>query len=189
MIINFIYIKVNNPYYYVFFQALVVSFLAAIVCYTLLAIIGYSTYGDNLKSQVTLNLPIEKISSKIAVWMIVMSPIVKYALTITPIAKAIEVHFQMVHRWSILAIRTLIVLSTVLVALFVPFFGSVVALSGSFFSVGISLLLPCTCYLKIFKNSKEWYVELVWIVIIIVVSVIVAIVGTYTSVRQIINAF
>ncbi|XP_042437273.1 amino acid transporter AVT1I-like [Zingiber officinale] len=169
--------------------ALVVSFLFATVCYSFMATIGYLAYGDNLKSQVTLSLPIGNISSKVAILTSVMIPLVKYGLMVTPIAEAIEVQFQMLHIWSILTVRTLIVLGTVIVALSVPFFGSVVALSGSFFTVGLSLILPCVCYLKIFTNSHKRCFELVLIITIIVLGVIVAIVGTYTSVKKIINAF
>ncbi|KAH0670235.1 hypothetical protein KY290_025656 [Solanum tuberosum] len=41
-------------------------------------------------SQITLNLPIGKISSKIAIYTTLVNPITKYALVVSPIATAIE---------------------------------------------------------------------------------------------------
>jgi vesicular inhibitory amino acid transporter len=50
-------------------------------------------YGQNLKSQVTLNLLIRKISTKIAIYTTLLNPLTKYAIIITPIATAIENKF------------------------------------------------------------------------------------------------
>ena len=55
-----------------------------------MAILGYLMYGENLNSQVTLNLPIRKINTKIAIYTTLVNPLAKYAVIITPIADAIE---------------------------------------------------------------------------------------------------
>ena len=98
-----------------------------------MAILGYLMYGENLNSQVTLNLPIRKINTKIAIYTTLVNPLAKYAVIITPIADAIEYKFPSGNsRLSSILIRTAIVISTVVVALTVPFFGYVMAFVGAF---------------------------------------------------------
>ena len=86
-----------------------------------MAVLGYLMYGEYLKSQVTLNLPIRKIGSKIAIYTTLINPLTKYAVITAPIATAIEdtLVFRNSRYLSIL-IRTVIVISTVVVALTIP---------------------------------------------------------------------
>ena len=153
-----------------------------------MAILGYLMYGENLNSQVTLNLPIRKINTKIAIYTTLVNPLAKYAVIITPIADAIEYKFPSGNsRLSSILIRTAIVISTVVVALTVPFFGYVMAFVGAFLSVTASMLLPCLCYLKINKTARSFGLELIIIVGILVIGSFVGVVGTYTSLKQIVN--
>ncbi|THU60137.1 hypothetical protein C4D60_Mb07t09450 [Musa balbisiana] len=169
-------------------MVLFITFTLCTLNYSLMATVGYLMYGENLKSQITLNLQAGKLSSKIAICTTLITPFVKYALLVTPIACAIEdwLHVSK-HRLISLAIRTGIVITTVAVALSVPFFGYIVALTGSFLSSTVTMVLPCVCYLKIFKNSRKWSYELLCIVAIIVAGSVVAVTGTYASLKQIIQ--
>lgn len=72
-------------------QVLLISFSYARSHACPWAILGYLIYGQNVQSQVTLNLPVQKLSSKIAIYTILAGPIAEYSLTITPIANAIEI--------------------------------------------------------------------------------------------------
>lgn len=154
-----------------------------------MAIIGYLIYGEYLKSQVTLNLPVNKISTKIAIYTTLINPLTKYAVIITPIATAIEdkMLFHKKSRLIGILIRTSIVISTVLVALFIPLFGYLMAFIGAFLSVTGSMLLPCLCYLKINKAAHRFGLELMIIIGILLIGSFIAVVGTYISVRQIVN--
>ncbi|KAG8375890.1 hypothetical protein BUALT_Bualt09G0006200 [Buddleja alternifolia] len=71
-------------------KVLQVCFIMSTISYGSMAILGYMMYGENLVSQVTLNLPIKSISSKIAIYATLINPITKYALIISPIAVALE---------------------------------------------------------------------------------------------------
>ncbi|KAB1208350.1 Vacuolar amino acid transporter 1 [Morella rubra] len=77
-----------------FSKVLLVCFLVSTISYGFMGIIGYLMYGDILKSQVTLNLPIRKITTSIAIYTTLISPLTKYAVIITPIATAIEEKFS-----------------------------------------------------------------------------------------------
>lgn len=147
-------------------------------------------YGDDVNSQVTLNLPVGKLSSKIAIYTTLINPFSKYALMVTPLAAAIEERLLLHNKRSIsLLNRTLVVLSTVIIALGVPFFGYLMTLVGSLLSIVVSFLLPCACYLKIIGLGRCHKAELALISVILLLGSFAAITGTYSSVVQIINEF
>ncbi|KAM3387446.1 hypothetical protein ACQJBY_010344 [Aegilops geniculata] len=155
-----------------------------------MAILGYLMYGDDVESQVTLNLPEGKLSSKLAIYTALINPFSKYALMVTPVATAIEEKLLAGNKRSLnMLIRTFIVISTVIVALAVPFFGHLMALVGSLLSVMASMLLPCICYLKIFGTARCSRAEVALIVMIIVLGSLVAASGTYSSLQKIIHEF
>lgn len=169
-------------------QVLVLCFVLCTINYASMAVLGYLMYGNEVKSQVTLNLPLGHLSSKIAIYTTLINPFTKYALVITPIANAIEERLRVYNkRSSSVLVRTLLVSSTVIIAIMVPFFADLMSFIGSLLSVIVSMLLPCICYLMIFKDSRKSKIELVFIVLILVFGVLVASLGSYTSVKKIIQ--
>ncbi|TKY58861.1 Vacuolar amino acid transporter 1 [Spatholobus suberectus] len=171
-----------------FYKVLMVCFVVGTIIYGLIAVLGYTMFGDYLISQITLNLPSKKISTKIAIFTTVINPFTKYAVLITPIANAIEDKWLICKRKPIaILIRTIIVISTVLMALFMPFFDYIMAFIGAFLSVTISMLFPCLCYLKINKAARQFGLELIIIIAILIMGTFIGIVGTYLSVRHIVN--
>ncbi|XP_027099462.1 amino acid transporter AVT1I [Coffea arabica] len=169
-------------------KVLLVCFVLSGLTYGSMAVLGYLMFGDNLSSQVTLNLPTAKISSKIAIYTTLINPITKYAIIIAPIATAAEDAFRFRNsRTMSLLIRTSLVVSTVVVALCIPFFGYVMGFIGAFLSISVSMLFPCLCYLKIKKAYRRWGPELVSIMLILVLGIIVSALGTYISVRNIVR--
>ncbi|XP_020524852.1 vacuolar amino acid transporter 1 isoform X2 [Amborella trichopoda] len=169
-------------------KMIIVCFATAALTYSIMAVSGYLMYGQNVKSQITLNLPKGKISSKIAIYTIITIPIVKYAIVVTPIVVAVEDAVPICKRIVMsLLFRTMLVASTVIVALTVPFFGYLVALGGSALNSTLNFLLPCLFYLKITKNSKHGKVEMGIIVGIMIMSSIIAVLGTYTSMKRILQ--
>lgn len=138
-------------------------------------------YGPHLKSQVTLNLPLNKISAQIAIYTTVLTPLAKYAILMTPTAEAIEGVCRFGNKRSLgILIRTAIVISTVVLATTVPYFGYVMGFIGAFLSIGGSILVPYICYLKINKVARFMGLEVVVIVGILIAGVVVSILGTYT---------
>jgi len=148
-------------------------------------------FGKSLSSQVTLNLPSNRFASNVAIYTTLINPFTKFALLITPIAEAIEDKLHVGKNRTIsIFIRTALVVSTTIVALAVPFFAYVVALTGSFLSSTVTMLLPCACYLKISsRTSRTLRLELVVCLGIIMIGAGVIVVGTYSSLKQIIHSF
>ncbi|KAK9119261.1 hypothetical protein Scep_017354 [Stephania cephalantha] len=171
-----------------FSKVLVISFLLCTFNYASMAILGYLMYGDTVESQVTLNLPIKKVSSKIAIYTTLINPFTKYAFMIYPIAMAIEGRFQYYKsKFISILIRTLLVISTVGVALSIPFFGYLISLTGAFLCVTATMLIPCICYLKISKRYCNFGLQWLVIISILVAGSLVAILGTYVSLREIVH--
>ncbi|QHO03357.1 hypothetical protein HN51_037749 [Arachis hypogaea] len=172
-----------------FYKVLMVCFITSTITYGSMAIIGYKMFGEHVNSQVTLNLPTKKISTKIAIYTTLINPFTKYAVIITPITNAIEETLPLLYKGRpvVILIRTIIVLSTLLVALFIPFFAYVMAFIGAFLSVAGSWIFPCLCYLKMNKAAQKFGMELVIIIGILFTGSIIALVGTYISIIQIIH--
>ncbi|XP_047080657.1 amino acid transporter AVT1C-like [Lolium rigidum] len=160
------------------------------ILFTSAAVMGYKMFGESTESQFTLNLPQNLVVSKIAIWATVANPITKYALTITPLAMSLEELLpRSQQKYSnVILLRSALVISTLAVALLVPFFALVMALIGSLFAMLVTYILPCACFLAILKAKATWH-QVVACSFIIVVGVTCACVGTYSSVSGIIQNY
>ncbi|KAF3515293.1 hypothetical protein F2Q69_00003159 [Brassica cretica] len=135
---------------------LIISFGFCVVFYIAVAVCGYVMFGEAIQSQFTLSMPQQFTSSKIAVWTAVITPMTKYALTLTPIVLSLEELMpsseKMRSNGVSMFLRTILVLSTLVVALAFPFFAIMGALMGSFLSMLLAFILPCLCYLSILRG-------------------------------------
>ncbi|XVF76661.1 hypothetical protein PTKIN_Ptkin13bG0284600 [Pterospermum kingtungense] len=182
-----IYSSMKEPS--LFPHALIASFIFCWFVCTGAAISGFLIFGDSVESQFTLNMPIKFAASKIALWTVVIITISKYALTLTPIALSLEelvpsTWFRS-HGVSIL-IRTALVISTLVVAMKVPFFAFIMALVGSLFAMLITIIFPCACYLSILRGRLTKF-QIAVCICIGIVGVVVACVGTYSAVLRIVG--
>nr|CAD1843800.1 unnamed protein product [Ananas comosus var. bracteatus] len=178
-------LKKPNQYPSVLFS----SFAICTVMFAGVAVMGYTMFGESTQSQFTLNMPHNLVASKIAVWTTVVNPITKYALTITPMALSLEELIPSSHRKThmyAIIIRTALVISTLCVALSVPFFGLVMALVGSFLTMLVTLILPCACFLGILKSKVSW-LQAIFCIVIIAVGVVCSAFGTYSALSKIIQ--
>ncbi|KAG2404082.1 Amino acid transporter [Vigna angularis] len=180
-----LYNSIRNKHH--FTNVLTGCFLLTTVGYASMAIVGYLMFGEEVESQVTLNLPLNKVSSKVAIYTTLMNPISKFALMATPITNALKdlLPRRYKNRVTSILVSTVLVMSTTIAALAVPFFGSLMSLVGAFLSVTASILLPCLCYLKISGTYRNFGCESVVIVILIMAALAMAISGTYTSFMEI----
>ncbi|GJP62707.1 hypothetical protein CLOP_g19738 [Closterium sp. NIES-67] len=175
-----------------FNKVLYCSFLLCTLIYGGMAVMGFTMFGAALENQITLNLPRQFIASKIAIWTTVVNPFTKYALSMTPVALCLEELLPLDplspgYRRASLAIRTALVVSTVAVALLVPFFGYVMAFIGSFLSMTVSVMLPCACYLRIL-GPKATLSQHLLCYLLISIGFVCATAGTYASVKGIIES-
>ncbi|KAM3254650.1 hypothetical protein ACQJBY_048242 [Aegilops geniculata] len=167
---------------------LVFCFIVVTIVYSGVAATGFLMFGESTMSQFTLNMPQQYVPSKIAIWMTIVNPYTKYALTMTPVALSIEEALPKMMRNYVagMCVRTVLVLSTVVVALSFPYFALVMALLGSVFTMLVALILPCACYLAIKRDLVPLW-EVVLCITIILIGFGCACVGSYTSINQMIG--
>ncbi|KFK25768.1 hypothetical protein AALP_AA8G157200 [Arabis alpina] len=175
-----------------FSNVMVICFTICTFIYASVAILGYLMYGSNVDSQITLNLPTDKFSSKVAIWTTLVNPIAKFALMVTPIIDAMRTRFSRFlpnKRTAGFLLSTTLVTSNVIVALLIPFFGDLMSLVGAFLSATASVILPCLCYLKISGKYRSVGFETLVLIGIILTGIVVVITGTYQAVKDIFGRF
>ncbi|CAA7399036.1 unnamed protein product [Spirodela intermedia] len=176
-----IYSSLKNPDHYS--SVVFTTFAVCSVMFAGVAVMGYMMFGDSTESQFTLNMPHELVASNVAVWTTVVNPITKYPFYLEELIPSNRLKS---HAYPIM-IRSALVISTLFVALSVPFFGLVMSLIGSLLTMLVTLILPCACFLSILKGRVSWTEGSVCI-FIIVVGVVASSVGTVSSVSRIIQS-
>ncbi|CAN6809719.1 unnamed protein product [Brassica oleracea] len=174
-----------------FSLVLLMSFGFCTLFYIAISVCGYTMFGEAIQSQFTLNMPQHFTSSKIAVWTAVITPMTKYPLTLTPVLLSLEELLpsssrKMKSKGVSVLIRTLLVFSTLVVALTVPFFATIAALIGSFVAMLIAVIFPCLCYLKIMKGRLTNF-QMAICILIIIVGVVSGCCGTYSAIVRLIG--
>ncbi|PON58776.1 Amino acid transporter, transmembrane domain containing protein [Trema orientale] len=175
-----------------FSQVLLFSFVLTTITYLLTASESYLMYGESVESQITLNLPTKLISSKVAIYTTLLIPVTRYALMLTPVANAIEgglsEDYKNLRTVKIL-VRMVLLVSSTIVAYVFPYFENLMAIVGSIFVVLASFVLPCLCYLKISSSYGSWNFKLVGNVAVIVFATLAGVLGTYSSIAELVQNY
>ncbi|GMN51030.1 hypothetical protein TIFTF001_020186 [Ficus carica] len=144
-----IYTSMAKPSQYT--AVLLACFGICTLMYAGVAVMGYTMFGESTLSQFTLNMPQDLVATKIAVWTTVVNPFTKYPFSRT-LAMSLEELIpssQLKSHVYAIFIRTGLVLSTLVVALSIPFFG----MSVSFFIDTLSVELSCDVTDWIFAHN------------------------------------
>lgn len=174
-----------------FNKALVICFVLCTAIYGSFAAFGYRMFGEATLNQITLNLPKHTFPSKLALWTTVINPFTKYALLLNPLARGLEELLPVATSntlWCSIMLRTGLVISTVCVAFLLPFFGIVMSLIGSLLSILVSIIMPSLCFLKI-ARTKATSLQVIVSVTILILGVVSASLGTYSSIAKLVNSY
>tara|TARA_X000000368_G_scaffold324631_1_gene261707 strand:- start:3768 stop:5543 length:1776 start_codon:yes stop_codon:yes gene_type:complete len=125
----------------------------------LLGCAGYFLFGDQVSSEVTLDLQ-TGISSTIALGLITVNPLTKFALTMDPVARSVEKKFNLdtskdENLLPARLARTGLGLFALGLAVKLPFFGVAMSLVGAMLTLSVSLIFPTACYLKMFGDELD----------------------------------
>ncbi|GMH29411.1 hypothetical protein Nepgr_031254 [Nepenthes gracilis] len=107
----------------------------------------------------------------------------KYALLMNPLARSIEelLPVRVANScWCFVLLRAALVMSTVGSAFLLPYFSSVMALTGSLLCVLVAVIMPALCFLRIVKK-KATIIQVIMCTSIVVLGIVCAVMGTYSS--------
>ncbi|KAK6155088.1 hypothetical protein DH2020_009336 [Rehmannia glutinosa] len=168
---------------------LVICFGVCTLSYAAMAILGYLMFGLEVNSQITLSFPADKVSTKVAIYAIIASPVAKFALMLLPIVKDVENQLmRRPNRGISILLRSGLVISSIVVALIFPLFGYLMTLVGAFFDIALSIILSCVFYMKITKRYLYGF-ESISMWGIVVVGVLVLSLGTFQATWDIVKHF
>ncbi|KAK6129252.1 hypothetical protein DH2020_036961 [Rehmannia glutinosa] len=131
----------------------------------------------------------DKVSTKVAIYAIIASPVAKFALMLLPIVKDVENQLmRRPNRGISILLRSGLVISSIVVALIFPLFGYLMTLVGAFFDIALSIILSCVFYMKITKRYLYGF-ESISMWGIVVVGVLVLSLGTFQATWDIVKHF
>jgi vesicular inhibitory amino acid transporter len=171
------------------------SFLIATSSISGLGVLGAYMFGDATASQVTLSMPLRLITTKIVLWMTVLTPMFKFALQLSPITTALETWlYQRCRRrasGSVLfgmstLMRSMVLATIAIFSMVFPYFEYIVALVGSSMTIAICLLFPCAFYLKLYWEHLH-VAEKIMIFTMIAIGIVIGMYGTIVSVDGLIH--
>ena len=137
------------------------------------------TFGSNTQSIVILNLSSSQGSllSKIATFLVIVNVYFSYPLNMFVVSGTLDIvllpKFPICYedkRYNYLWVfmtRSILVFSTLGIAIAVPHFGLLMGIFGSLFGVCITLIFPCLFHLQLKWNKLRWYTKVLEIFIVL----------------------
>lgn len=157
------------------------------------------TFGANTQSIVILNLSSSQgsILSKVATFLVIVNVYFSYPLNMFVVSGTLDIlllpKFPLCYKekrygylW-VFVTRTILIFSTLGIAIAVPHFGLLMGIFGSLFGVCITLVFPCLFHLQLKWNKLRWYTRVLEMFIVLF-GVVAGILGLIYSSIAIKNA-
>ncbi|KAF9156362.1 hypothetical protein BG015_005806 [Linnemannia schmuckeri] len=160
------------------------------VFYLTVAIPGYMAYGDLAESPILNNLPKDSFTTLgtvvIIVHVLLTAPLLltSFALEIERLANiTVSSRGQVMERVYRTVLRLVIVGVCACIACTVPYFGDFLSLLGALSNCTLIFVLPVVFYAKLVGWRQMGWLELIWCMIIIVIGVVSAIIGSIDAIQ------
>ena len=172
-----------------------IAYSVVLLTYLLVSTVGYLMFGEKIASQITKSLSeinqsnqALSILAKVAIALIIINPMCKYALEMNPVCLLLEVWIfrKRVEQGTLskrtyeicrILLRTVMVMLSLLCAVFIPSFLLVLGFMGAFLCFSDSIIFPALCFLKLY-GKKITLIERLWNYFLVAFGVGTLIVGT-----------
>ncbi|KAJ4963869.1 hypothetical protein NE237_023808 [Protea cynaroides] len=165
-----------------FGRTLGLSMIIISLIYAAFGALGYFAFGDETRDIITTNLGNGLLSNLVQLGLCV-NLFFTFPLMMNPVYEVFERHF-FEGRYSVWQ-RWVVVLMVSLVALWVPNFADFLSLVGSSVCVILGFVLPSLFHLMVFKDDVGNNGGLVLDAVILVIGLIIAVSGTWSSLVEI----
>ena len=167
-----------------------VTYTVVLVSCLLVAISGYYMFGDDVEDQITVSLGEASANSSIFMtgltWLMIMTAISKFTLTMFPLALGFEEMLTNVLPSDLAMemvdslVKISLILLSLAVAVFFPSFSFLCSLVGLICAMIVSVIFPTVAHLKLFGPQLSTLEKTIdWVFII--AGSIVALVGTVAT--------
>ncbi|KAJ2008858.1 hypothetical protein GGI04_000905 [Coemansia thaxteri] len=160
--------------------------------YLCVAVVGYSVYGDIVKSPILLSLPpgiaVVVANAMITAHVLLACPIILTAVFIEAerdLGIGTETDALAWNRTYRVLFRTALMASIAIVALYVSDFSKIVPVLGAIAASMIVFVIPVACYIRLFEGQKQFTIlEYAWCALIVVVGLLCLVIGTSQAVAH-----
>lgn len=175
---------------------------AAAIFKALFAYIGFLTFGNMTQEFITNNLPKRVFRIAVNIFLI-LKALLSYPL---PYFASVELLCESLFKgrpktffpicidndrrlkiWAVF-LRFLLVICTMLMAIFIPHFSLLMGLIGSFTGTMLSLIWPCYFHLYLKRKTMRWY-AIAFDILIIILGLLCLGIGIYYSGSALIRSF
>ncbi len=160
------------------------TMLGAVLFYVPMALIGYYVFGEGVKSPIYDSLPSGPAVKAIVV-AVTAHVLMSFCVIVNVPERAIERYLGISEKLALrIASRTALLLFIAgLAVLLVKVFGPLLDFVSSITSTFTVFILPCACYLKLFKGQLGMHI-IAWNWLIMLLAVLGGAFGLYESINE-----
>ncbi|KAG0724216.1 Amino acid transporter AVT1C [Chionoecetes opilio] len=178
-----------------FWKSVVLGFTGILSLYLPVALVGYIKIGDAVESNILLSVEMTTVVI-VAISMEIVNLLCTFIISSNPVFQSVEEVVGVPNRFGVgrCVLRTVIVVTQILIGLAVPNFGTILNLIGGSLITLCTFVLPPVMYMRLVNDTsdKSWpkrtipLWEKVYLTEVIIVGVVGGILATVTAVYDVI---